>query len=132
MIAQLIRMLGMKGIIMVAVGGLLLGTITVKEIRIRSLEGELQESVHAIEVLRGQVAVGRANISGLKQAIHSQNDAIENMRRHSEHRAAEAARVLEESAKLKAELDSHTVRLSAVQGESCEEGISLLDRELGL
>lgn len=132
MIAQLIRMLGMKGIIMVVVGGLLLGTITVKEIRIRNLEGELQESVHAIEVLRGQVAVGRANISGLKQAIHSQNDAIENMRRHSEHRAAEAARVLEESAKLKAELDSHTVRLSAAQGESCEEGISLLDRELGL
>tara|TARA_R110000803_G_scaffold115928_1_gene184561 strand:+ start:572 stop:979 length:408 start_codon:yes stop_codon:yes gene_type:complete len=132
LIASTVKMLGVKGIAIAVVSALLLATIGVKQIRINHLEDDLVALNTVLELRNTQIAVGRANVAGMKASIHMQNDAIENMKRHSEHRAEEAARVVVEAARLKKELSVQTARLSAVQGESCEEGIALLDLELGL
>lgn len=107
-------------------------TYGVKQMQINSLESQNAELREEIQDLAMRNGVAKANISKLRDAIQKQSDSIAAMK-ESRADALERMKVaMDTSERYRALQRGAVAALAREAGSSCEHGIALIDRELGL
>ena len=79
-----------------------------------------QKILHGIEV------------EGLVEEIEAQNERTRRLNSATEEQRRSASEAMEALGKSRARVHQAVARLQSLQGESCEEGIALIDREFSL
>jgi chromosome segregation ATPase len=112
----------------------LAAVVSVEELRLSSLRGDLSDSAERIEELIGERESCRATRANLEQGVEQQNRAMAELRRAAEQRQ-EAARKAQESAKSQAQDDyraANRLQQERTGGDACSAAEAVIDMELGL
>ena len=114
----------------VAIGAL--GIVVYFWVKTYSLSLDLARCETANSELAASVQVKRMEIETLTESVTRQNEAIREVERVSEVHKQEAATAQIEAIDKTAVKIKKIVKLAETVGESCEDGIALLNKEFGL
>lgn len=124
--------MGISSYIIIGLGIALAGTYGAQELRVRSLQGDKVALEESIQMLQIEKASAIANVARLRSELGDQNKAVEAMR-VSRQEALNLMKEANQTAdKYRALQQEAVARLAREAGTSCEEGIRLIDKELGL
>ena len=117
---------------LIGLGIALVATYGIQEVRIRSLQGENMALEERLEDLQLRHAAAKANISTLQSTLEKQNNAIQAMKKSRQDALARMKTAMDTAQRFRELQQEAVANLAQESGQSCEEGIALLDRELQL
>lgn len=85
-----------------------------------------------VATLEGEVSRKESQIGTLTASVESQNKAVDEWKAKAQSRAEAADKAMREAQEAKEKADEAVGRLQAQEVMTCQEGIDLIDRELGL
>lgn len=115
-----------------AIAVLLVGVIVTQAFKQSRLELYIAQCERKNSSLRADKALSTITIESLKDAVSKQGIAVELLKRKAGERQVMVREAQIKAAKQRAEAVQSIADLSAMRGESCAEGISLIDMELEL
>lgn len=135
MISAISSFAGRVGVAWIAAGLLIMAlglSVTIESLRINQLNAEVESLTARVNEVVAQRELESIQNSALKAAIEQQNRAINILKEATAKQRERAEQLLREAeaemvARAKALQD-----LESAAGQSCQDGIELIDKELGL